>query len=325
MPAPSPPTFLDEPLTLTFQPGGDPQISAKMEAWTQRLVGESGGRISCVNTAFEDNGPIPSLTLPGAGDSRISYHFVPEGPEETAFLELLRRRIETGPSRGASIPETGSLPTEPEQLLLFVANECPNCPRAVRVVHTLATDPAAPPLHVHVFEATLSPELVDRHQVKSVPTLLLRDTFRFVGSVDRSEILGILFSIRSGGMFEEQIRHLIRWGEAPEAGKRIADMPEPGFLIRDLEKSTFQERVGLLLAFEEALANRPGCLDPLVPGIVGVMDRAEPALRGDLADLLGKIGCPDALPALERVRQDPNPDVAEAAEDAVAQILERSR
>ena len=105
----------------------------------------------------------------------------------------------------------------------------------------------------------------------------------------------------------------------------IAAMEDPSFLVQDLEKSTFQDRVGLLLALDEALEARADCLEPMVKGLLPCLDADDPALRGDMADLLGKIGHPDALPSLERLSQDTNPDVAEAAADAVESIREKSQ
>jgi len=294
-----------------------------MEAWMKRLEVESAGSITGERTPPGSGIHPPALTVPGAGTSEISYHFVPEGPEEDAFLDLLRMKVERGPGEETAAAGPAGA-TEPVEIILFVANQCPNCPRTVRTVHSLALDPAAPGLHVHLFEATLSTELAERHQVKSVPTLLIQDKFRFVGPPDPEKLSGLLKSGDAGAFLREQVRQQIREGEAPEAGQKIAEMDDPSFLIQDLERSTFQERIGWLVALEEAMESRPGCLDPLVPGLVSLLERAETALRGDLAALLGTIGRPEALPALERLLQDPNPDVAEAAGDAIEEIREKT-
>jgi len=312
------------PVILTFRPGGNPEISVSMASWVKRIQDESPERITVERTLPESGIHPPSLTLPGAGRSEITYHFVPQGPEEQAFLEFLGAKLAGDPGPGMAEAPTAS-PSEPVEILLFVANECSNCPRAVRAVHALALAPAPPNLHVHLFEATLSPELAERHRVKAVPTLLIGDTFRLVGPPDPAKLSSLLLSGDADTLLREQIRQQIRWGEAPEAGRRIAEMPDPRFLIRDLEQSSFQERIGWLLALEEALDSRAGCLDPLVPDLVCLLEKAETALRGDLADLLGTIGDRQALPALERLRQDPNPDVAEAAADAIEQILDHAR
>ncbi len=53
-----------------------------------------------------------------------------------------------------------------------------------------------------------------------------------------------------------------------------------------------------------------------------LLSQDDVALRGDTAELLGKIGNPIAIPALKKTAEDPDPDVREAAEEAL-EALER--
>jgi hypothetical protein len=311
-------------LDLTFYPGGNEDLSAEMEQWVHRIEAEYPGRLLGERKASGTRMPLPALSIRGGGRSEISYHFVPEGTEEEAFLDLLRWKGKRT-TRAKTTEEEEEVPRDRIEFLLFVANQCPNCPRAVRAVHALAMDPENPDLDVHMFEATHSTDLAREHGIRSVPTLLIQKTFRFVGTPDPEKLSALLRSGNTGGLLLEQIRHQIREGEAPEAGRAIAMLENPTFLLQDIEASTFQERIGWLVALEEAMEDRSECLDPLVPGLVSLLERAETALRGDVADLLGRIGNAGALPGLERLRHDPNPDVAEAARDAIDQILEKSR
>jgi len=114
-------------------------------------------------------------------------------------------------------------------------------------------------------------------------------------------------------------------GRALEAAQWLARGEDGTFLIQGLENATFNTRMGLLYALEEALEINPGCLDNLVKPLLPYLEAEAAPLRGDVADLLGKIGHPDALPGLEPLRLDPDPDVAEAAEEAIEQITENSK
>ena len=78
----------------------------------------------------------------------------------------------------------------------------------------------------------------------------------------------------------------------------------------------------MTLVAEEVLDQNPEGLDGLVlhliAGLQGEGPLAEdPARKGDTADLLGRIGHADARPVLEALARDPNPEVAEAAADAL--------
>jgi HEAT repeat protein len=66
-------------------------------------------------------------------------------------------------------------------------------------------------------------------------------------------------------------------------------------------------------------------MDGLVPVLKTGLDgegplAKDPSRRGDTADLLGRIGHPDARPILEALMSDSNPEVAEAAEEALEEL-----
>ena len=48
--------------------------------------------------------------------------------------------------------------------------------------------------------------------------------------------------------------------------------------------------IGLMMAVESALERDRAALDDLVPGLLPILGAADPVLRGDTADLLGRIG-----------------------------------
>ena len=310
---------LPSTLELNFFQGGDPEISANLETWIHDLQQGSSGKIICKRNTPGNRAHLPSLEIPGGRGSIIAYHFMPQGPEEEAFRELLWQKTQQEGEEKTDAQEQEP-PPDPIEIFLFVANQCPNCPKAVRTIHTLALSPNGPALDTHLFEATKSPALVERYQVKSVPTLLIQKQFRFVGTPDPEKLSTLLQSGSSSEFLQEQIRQQVEGGEAPEAGKKISGMEDSMFLLEDLRNSTFQSRIGWLLALEEALEMKPTCLDPLVEGILSLLEGADTSLRGDLADLLGKIGRPEALPGLEGLCRDQNPDVVEAAKDAIEEI-----
>ncbi len=63
--------------------------------------------------------------------------------------------------------------------------------------------------------------------------------------------------------------------------------------------------------------------DALVKPLLPFLRAKEASLRGDIADLLGKIGHPEALPKLQELNQDPDPEVAEAAKEAIEMIVQK--
>lgn len=81
-----------------------------------------------------------------------------------------------------------------------------------------------------------------------------------------------------------------------------------------------ESRIGLTLAAEHALEADARALDASVPDLVELLDTPEAGRRGDTVDLLGRIAHPDTRGALVLLRTDPDPDIAEAAAEAVDAI-----
>ena len=78
-----------------------------------------------------------------------------------------------------------------------------------------------------------------------------------------------------------------------------------------------------MLAAELALEDNPAALDCIVPRLLPLLEGPDVTLRGDTADLLGRIGHPVAREPLQRLLADDNPDVAEIAQEALEALEER--
>ena len=86
--------------------------------------------------------------------------------------------------------------------------------------------------------------------------------------------------------------------------KKLVYLPDQPFLPPDSTGREFLLAVGRLYEVGERR----------------LMEHADHRIRGDTADLLGKIGSPEAIPALKKAAADKNPDVVEAVEEALEEI-----
>jgi HEAT repeat protein len=75
-----------------------------------------------------------------------------------------------------------------------------------------------------------------------------------------------------------------------------------------------------MMAAEEALEENEEALDRIATNLLPLLGMEDAALRGDTADLLGRIGLSLAVDSLKALLKDPNPDVAEIAEEAIEEI-----
>jgi HEAT repeat protein len=78
--------------------------------------------------------------------------------------------------------------------------------------------------------------------------------------------------------------------------------------------------MGALLVMEEALDRTPRILDPIVAQLTELMRSDDVGLRGDTASILGRIGTKDAVSALKMAVDDPDPDVRDAAVEALENL-----
>jgi glutaredoxin len=310
---------LPQTLTLHYFPGGEEKVARAMEEWVNALVDEAGGRLVCEREEVDEATFLPCLSVSTRVDSSVHYHFVPEGPEIAVFREFLWVAASQEDSEGADSPEPMQ-PGAPREMLLFVSTHCPNCPHAVRTVHALTR--RLPNLAAHLFEAMLHTDLAEKHTIQSVPTLLIDQELRYVGGLEEAKLYSLLNAGDPESFLHEKIRKQIKEGSPLEAAEWIAGGGDPSFLATDLGESTFEERIALLVTLEEALETDPRCLDRMVDPLLPHLEAENASVRGDIADLLGKIGDPKALPALKKLCQDPDPNVVEAATEAVETIEE---
>ncbi len=209
------------------------------------------------------------------------------------------------------------------EVLLFVAPGCPVCPRQLKAAVTVAM--ASPRVALEIVDASREPELAARYQVRSVPTTVVDDELIMVGVVPAPELARRLVERQGPEARKLVFTALVEAGRHADAAERLADGRGAGAFLELWSTSTMEGRMRLLLVAEEALLHDPDGLDPLVPELVAGLEgegplAGDPSRRGDTADLLGRIGHADSRPALERLANDPNDEVAEAAADALTAL-----
>ncbi len=214
--------------------------------------------------------------------------------------------------------------TQEVDILLFVAPGCSVCPHQVRTVAALTL--ASPLIAAEIVDVSQEPGMAEQYEIRAVPTTVVNDELVVVGAKHPLQMAELLLA-REGPEGERALlASLIESGRVEDAADRLLYGPDPAGAMQafsDLwSRSALQERMGMTLVAEEVLDQNPEGLDGLVlhliAGLQGEGPLAEdPARKGDTADLLGRIGHADARAVLETLVQDPNPEVAEAAADAL--------
>ena len=212
-------------------------------------------------------------------------------------------------------------------ILLFIGPGCPICPRQVRAAATVAL--ASPRITLEIVDATRHPEVAREYDIRSVPTTVIDDELFLLGALPARRLAERIMERHGPERERALFASLMESGRHDDASRRLADARGIEAFAELWSRSTLETRMGLMLVAEQTLELNPEGLDPLVPHLLAGLDghgplAADEARRGDTADLLARIGHPDARPALQRMSEDANDQVAEAARAALAELGEPS-
>jgi alkyl hydroperoxide reductase subunit AhpF len=261
----------------------------------------------------------PSLT-PAAGHvSNIHYFAAPEGTELAPFLDLLLwMGSDNDPPQFDITKELEGLAT-PCHVMVLIAPTCPHCPQVVSAALSLAVRTSS--ITVSIVDAVQFEDLAQRYKVKSTPTTIINDGLTLIGRLTAQDLAGHLLRLDEGSSLTPILESMIKGGRAEDAGELICAKGQPEAILPIYVSKEFSVRMGALVVLEEVLDKNPRLLDSIVDELTSLLFQEETALRGDTAELLGKIGNPAAIPALRKAAEDQDPDVQEAAEEAL-QLLE---
>lgn len=298
---------MERPLQLRLNPGEDSsdKFARALCSVVEQLVRAAPDKLTVVD--------LPPAGRPRLDVENVGYRAVPFGPELEPFLDLLV-------ALSGSERSPGHEHLAPAAVQVMIAPTCPNCPGVVAACGRVVA--ARPQVQLEVVDVQYFADLAGA--VKSVPTVIVDGTRSLVGALSEQELLEVLAERTSDDYVVKTLASMIETGRFGDAVPLLASPPGQAALAAMLASSTMQERIGLMLAAEEALGVNARCLDAAVPLLLPLLEASDANLRGDVADLAGKIGAPVARTALEALLSDPNPDVCEIATDSLQMLRKPS-
>jgi hypothetical protein len=93
--------------------------------------------------------------------------------------------------------------------------------------------------------------------------------------------------------------------------------PLIGTLIQD---QRVRVRIGVTALLEELKVKDGGNVSQALPGLLPLIDHENPVVRGDVSNLVGIIGGKEAVPFLEKLLADKDPDVRLISREAIEEI-----
>jgi len=260
-----------------------------------------------------DSGPSPGIRI----SDNITYQAVPSDQELGPFLSALAG---TGAPIDSTTVEAVSKLQAPALIDIFMAPQCPYCPTVVSQVLSLSQ--ANPLIHVNIVDGTLFSELAGNAQIRSVPTVILDDEFRWTGTVQLNEIVDMMLNRDPARLGSDTLVKMLQDGSAGRLGEMMVEYGQifPAFL--DLVgHPKWSIRLGAMVAFEYLAESDPQLAGQAVLILLDRFWEFDDQVRGDVLHLIGESGY---HPARDRVldiaKQDLSEEIREAAEEALTNL-----
>ena len=295
----------------------DAGFAERLRGWACAFAEEAGLALSRGGSTSVES----RLVVRNGTGTGFAYAAVPEGPEALPFC--------TGVACLAGIEDRPESPWAPQldavrntvDLLVFVTPACPHCPNQVRQAMVLAL--ASSKVDLTVVDAEAHLELAARHGARSVPFTVIGGDLGLVGAVPAAALVDHIVNLGGPGGDRAVLAAMIDNGRTEAAAVRLDDVRFRRAFAELWTHSVLSSRMGLMMLAEEALENRPHLMDDIVGELVPLLESDDVGLLGDTVDLLAAIAHPDAAGALKKLRDNPDEDIVEAAEEALEAISER--
>ena len=290
--------------------------SQDLKAFSRELV-ENAPKIRIVSEKDDGADALPGLHL----TSSIVYHAVPHGTELTPFLDMLADISEQIGENPQSEPVREF--EMPARLKLYVSSMCTFCPAVVRKLLPLALQNTS--IRFAVIDGVLFPEMAETDHIRSVPTLILDDQFRWTGTVDLNELLNTIQRRDPAQLSTETLASMISDGNAYQLSEMMLKAGHifPGF-IDLLTHEVFSIRLGAMAAAEEIAESRISLAVQMAVLLAERFEQQSEAVKGDTLYIIGISGDDRSIDFLGKISTgEYSKDVKESAADALEEIRSR--
>ena len=306
---------LDETISLQVYLPEDARVE-QIDAFCKRLT-QLAPKIK-ISDAVDVGDEVPALFV----GSNLTFRAVPSGPEMEPFLSALGYLNADHSELVASITQdlANILPAE---LNMYIAPTCPFCPGVLQQLLPLPF--AVPSIRLTVTDGMLFSELAEQDDIRSVPTVILDDAFRWSGQIDQSEIIEALTHRDPTNLKRSTLQHLLLDEEG--GAYRLAAMMNsqgvifPAFFDLLLDE-TFTTRLAAMVVMETLAQENPDLARTALTPLVERFEAAADPVKGDVLYVLGELKSKQALPFIETVLEgDYAEEVKEGAREAMEELI----
>jgi hypothetical protein len=306
---------LDDAVELVVRPGRDAHpLTDSLEKLARTL--SSLAQNLNMRLDREAAVEIPHLQVLSKRNGALYYAALPLDHEWDPFLRTLQAAgSATAPTLPEDIKQILDSLSAPTKIEVFITPVCPYCGQAVERVNRLALVSAK--IESWIIDAFQFMDLARKRGIRSTPTLTVDGEPRWVGAVSDADLLRIL-APQGRSSWTLVLQSLIASGQLEDATATIQSHPESAWgLIDPLTASDFSARLTAMRVLQETASRDSEALGGITLALCDLLKHQDARVRGDVAYALGMIGDPRAHDPLMRLLKDDDPDVREAAQEAL--------
>lgn len=261
-----------------------------------------------------DPGEIPAIQV----HNGLRYQAIPAGTEVGPFIEALQLEdTGTAPLEGSAALQLAKIDL-PTHLVLYVSPRCRFCPGTVRQLLPLLT--SCPNIRLTVVDVMHFPELAEKNNIQSVPTLILEDQFRWTGTIQLNEIIEMMVNRDPRFLGPASLEMMLKEGKAGQLAEMMLDKTEifPAF-YELLIHTKWPVRLGAMVVMEDIIEKNPDLAVQAIKPLWRRFDEVDNRVKGDLVYVLGQMAPMETMPLLESILEgDYEAEVKEAVREAIA-------
>lgn len=260
--------------------------------------------------------PAPSLVI--GRHRNIAYQVEPTGKFLTYLLQGLEDACGNTPLGDSEIGRSLKRIDLPAALKLYVAVQCPNCPRSIEQLQALAAQNAQ--IRLSIIDARIFAQAAQMDQVRSVPTLILDDRLRWTGPVKTEELLAQCIQRNPAQLSAASLRQLIEAGDAARVSEMMvtAGQPFPSFLEL-LVHERWSVRLGAMVTAEYLAEGAPELHFQFCQMLWERFKGLSSQVQGDVIQVLGQVDSDSTRNNLQSILSGA---YAEEVKTAAAEVLE---
>jgi glutaredoxin len=267
-----------------------------------------------------DDTPFGGPALIVGEYQNIAYQALPTAKILHNFLTVLQPLSDDHQSAVQPLAPQLNKIDLPVILKLYVSTQCPHCPQTMRQLQALAW--ASPNIQLKIIDAEMFSDSAQKDAVRSVPTTILDDQFRWNGPLDLQELVTMCIQRNPADLSSASLRRLIEDGDAPRVAAMMADSGQIFHaLISLLTHPRWSVRLGAMVTVEYLVEAAPALADQLSDQLWQGFDHYSDSVQGDVVHVLGEVSSQANKKRLLSITKGGYTDsVRESAEEALAEM-----